>query len=236
MTVMSANDPNLAKVELIAEAIGELADDLVFVGGCAAGLLITDPAAPPVRVTYDVDLLVQVASRADYHHTEKRLAAKGFTHDLSPDAPICRWVFNALEVDLMPTDASILGFSNRWYTHAIETATLLPLPSGRRIRLIAAPAFIATKFEAFNDRGKRDMLGSHDLEDILNIVEGRLTLVTEIEAEPATVRTYIREAFAALQAQPNFGDYLPGLLAPDALLDARTAIVRRRIDAISSIG
>ena len=49
MTVMSANDPNLAKVELIAEAIGDLADDLVFVGGCAAGLLITDPAAPPVR-------------------------------------------------------------------------------------------------------------------------------------------------------------------------------------------
>ncbi len=187
-------------------------------------------------MTYDVDLLVQVASIADYHHTEKRLAAKGFKRDLSQDAPICRWVFNALEVDLMPSDPKILGFSNRWYPHAIETATRLPLPSGRHINLISATAFVATKFEAFNDRGKRDMLGSHDLEDILNIVEGRSTIEKEIEAERAAVRSYLSGAFAALSAQPNFADYLPGMLAQDALLDERAAIVRRRIETIALIG
>lgn len=83
---MRADDPNIAKVELIAEAIDELADDLVFVGGCAAGLLITDPAAPPVRVTYDEDLPVQVATLADYHRTEKQLAARGFKRDLATAA------------------------------------------------------------------------------------------------------------------------------------------------------
>ena len=230
---MRANDPNIAKVELIAEAIGELADNLVFVGGCAAGLLITDPAAPPVRVTYDVDLLVQVATLTEYHATEKQLAARGFRRDLAADAPICRWVFNALEVDLMPTDAKILGFTNRWYSHAIETATRLSLPSGKRIKLISATAFIATKFEAFNDRGKRDLLGSHDLEDILNVIEGRPTLVTEIAAESAALRQYLAEAFAALIRLPNFDDYLPGLLAQDALLDERVAIVRSRVSAIA---
>jgi predicted nucleotidyltransferase len=230
---MRANDPNIAKVELIAEAIGELADNLVFVGGCAAGLLITDPAAPPVRVTYDVDLLVQVATLTEYHATEKQLAARGFRRDLAADAPICRWVFNALEVDLMPTDAKILGFTNRWYPLAIETATRLSLPSGKRIKLISATAFIATKFEAFNDRGKRDLLGSHDLEDILNVIEGRPTLVTEIAAESAALRQYLAEAFAALIRLPNFDDYLPGLLAQDALLDERVAIVRSRVSAIA---
>jgi predicted nucleotidyltransferase len=230
---MRANDPNIAKVELIAEAIGELADNLVFVGGCAAGLLITDPAAPPVRVTYDVDLLVQVATLTEYHATEKQLSARGFKRDLAADAPICRWVFNALEVDLMPTDAKILGFTNRWYLHAIETATRLSLPSGKRIQLISATAFIATKFEAFNDRGKRDLLGSHDLEDILNVIEGRPTLVTEIAAESAALRQYLAEAFAALIRLPNFDDYLPGLLAQDALLDERVAIVRSRVSAIA---
>jgi predicted nucleotidyltransferase len=230
---MRANDPNIAKVELIAEAIGELADNLVFVGGCAAGLLITDPAAPPVRVTYDVDLLVQVATLTEYHATEKQLAARGFKRDLAADAPICRWVFNALEVDLMPTDAKILGFTNRWYPLAIETATRLSLPSGKRIKLISATAFIATKFEAFNDRGKRDLLGSHDLEDILNVIEGRPTLVTEIAAESAALRQYLAEAFAALIRLPNFDDYLPGLLAQDALLDERVAIVRSRVSAIA---
>lgn len=94
--MIRADDPNLAKVELIAEAIGELADDLVYVGGCAAGLLITDPAAAPVRATYDVDLLVQVATLADSRRTEKQLAARGFTRDLATDAPICRWLFHSL--------------------------------------------------------------------------------------------------------------------------------------------
>lgn len=233
--MIRADDPNLAKVELIAEAIGELADDLVFVGGCAAGLLITDPAAPPVRVTYDVDLLVQVATLADYHRTEKQLAARGFKRDLATDAPICRWVYHALEVDLMPTDPRILGFSNRWYFHAIETATRLTLPSSRRIRSISATAFIATKFEAFNDRGKGDLLGSHDLEDILNVLEGRPALVAEIAAESTAVRSYLSEAFASLTTQPNFHDYLPGLLAQDALLDERMAIVMSRIETIASL-
>jgi predicted nucleotidyltransferase len=233
---MRANDPNIAKVELIAEAIGELADNLVFVGGCAAGLLITDPAAPPVRVTYDVDLLVQVATLTEYHATEKQLSARGFKRDLAADAPICRWVFNALEVDLMPTDAKILGFTNRWYPYAIETATRLILPRGKRIKLISATAFIATKFEAFNDRGKRDLLGSHDLEDILNVIEGRPALVSEIAAESAALRQYLAEAFALLTTLPNFDDYLPGLLAQDALLDERVAIVKSRISAIARMG
>jgi hypothetical protein len=52
-------DPNLSKIELIAAALGPLRDQLVFVGGCAVGLLITDTAAAPVRVTFDVDLVAR---------------------------------------------------------------------------------------------------------------------------------------------------------------------------------
>ena len=59
---MSPRDPNLAQVELIAHVLGSLREELVFVGGCAVGLLMTDPAASPARVTYDVDLVVEVAS------------------------------------------------------------------------------------------------------------------------------------------------------------------------------
>ena len=59
---MSPRDPNLAQVELIAHVLGSLREELVFVGGCAVGLLMSDPAASPARVTYDVDLVVEVAS------------------------------------------------------------------------------------------------------------------------------------------------------------------------------
>jgi hypothetical protein len=98
-------DPNLSKIELIAAALGPIRNQLVFVGGCAVGLLITDKAAAPVRVTFDVDLVARVSALAAYHGIEKEFVRLGFTRDSTGDAPICRWRYRGLEVDLMPTDS-----------------------------------------------------------------------------------------------------------------------------------
>jgi hypothetical protein len=227
-------DPNLAKVELIANALGPLRDRLVFVGGCAAGLLLTDSAAAPARVTYDVDLVAQVAALAGYHRLEKDFVRLGFVRDLSADAPICRWRYNNLEVDLMPTETSILGFANRWYPLVVETAESLMLPSGNMIRLITAPAFLATKFEAFANRGKGDLLGSHDLEDIINVMDGRPELVEEIANMPTELRRYIETNCAALLEAPNFIDVLPGLIFPDESLVERVSMLVGRIKLIAA--
>jgi hypothetical protein len=78
-------DPNLAKIELIARALRPLRDQLVFVGGCAVGLLITDTAAAPVRVTFDVDLVARVSALAAYHGIEKEFVRLGFTRDSTSD-------------------------------------------------------------------------------------------------------------------------------------------------------
>lgn len=64
--MVRTQNPNQAMLILTIDKLGELADEMVFLGGCATGLLITDPAAPPIRVTRDVDAIVQVVSRADY--------------------------------------------------------------------------------------------------------------------------------------------------------------------------
>ena len=47
---------------MAVDRFGPVADEMVFLGGCATGLLITDPAAPSVRVTMDVDVITEVAS------------------------------------------------------------------------------------------------------------------------------------------------------------------------------
>ena len=49
-------NPNLELLELAADRLRQLLPEIVFVGGCATGLLIDDPAAAPVRGTYDVDV------------------------------------------------------------------------------------------------------------------------------------------------------------------------------------
>jgi hypothetical protein len=135
-------DPNRELLGRAVEQLGDLADELVFVGGCATGLLITDPAAAPIRATRDVDTIVEAASLAEYHRLAPRLRARGFSEDTAEDAPICRWRAPGVLLDVMPTRSEIIGFANRWYPDALRHAQVVPLPlqAGlRTIRLITAP-------------------------------------------------------------------------------------------------
>ncbi len=232
---MRADDPNVAQVELVARALGNLRDELVFVGGCATGLLCTSPKAPPPRITYDVDVIAEVAALAGYHALERQFAKLGFKRDMTPEAPICRWRIGELEVDLMPTDETILGFSNRWYPEAIRSAQALQLPSGTTIRLISAPAFLATKLEAFSTRGCGDLMGSHDLEDIINVLDGRPGIENEIAGIGRPLATYLAERFAAITNHPDFENTLPGLVEYDDLYDERIHSVRSRARRIAAL-
>ncbi len=221
-------------METVAEALGDLCDELVFVGGCAAGLLYTSPTAPPPRVTYDVDLVAEVAAIPAYHALEARLLAHGLSRDTSEDAPICRWCIGDVQVDVMPTDERVLGFSNRWYPLVITTASTLRLPGGSTIRLIAAPVFLATKFEAFATRGRGDLLASHDFEDIIGLLDGRPELEDEITGTTGELANYLASRFRDIAGHPDFENTLPGLVSYDALYEERILAVRRRITAIAS--
>ena len=55
-----------------------LTDQMVFLGGCATGLLLTDPAAPEVRPTRDVDVITEVGSLAEYYRLADALRVAGF--------------------------------------------------------------------------------------------------------------------------------------------------------------
>ena len=221
---MNANDPNVALLEIVAERLGDaLRGELVFVGGAVVGLLITDPAMPSIRPTDDVDMICLALALTDYHRVEQRLRERGFVQGSGRDDPVCRWWVkdSAIAVDVMPTLESVLGFSNRWYPLALETALQMHLPGGYDIRLIPAPVFVATKLEAFAGRGEGDYLASHDLEDLLAVVDGRASLVNECRASPAELRAYLAQRFGALLATPAFVDALSGHLPGDAASQER---------------
>lgn len=225
---MAALDPNLPHLLAVAEALGDLREHVVFVGGSTAGLLLTDPLAESVRPTVDVDAVVQVDSLAHYYRIEGQLEQRGFLRDAAGGA-ICRWQHRSSGVifDLMPVDASILGFSNRWYDEAVATAQLHRLDNGMQIRVVTAPAFLATKLEAFADRGQGDFLSSHDLEDVLNVVDGRPELPDELAQASVPIRQAIATCFSTLLAKPDFINCLPGLLADPDRADIITARLQR---------
>jgi predicted nucleotidyltransferase len=174
-----------------ARLLRPLLDEVVFVGGSVTGLLITDSAAGDPRATRDVDAIAAITSYPAYVTFGERLRALGFAEDTSAGAPLCRWVNGTTMLDVMPLDEEILGFSNCWYQAAMVAAVRHQLTTDLVVRLVTAPYFIATKLEAFKGRGDGDFF-SHDLEDLINVVDGRETLATEGHAENAALREYLR--------------------------------------------
>ncbi len=233
---MNPNEPNVVLLERVAEQLGRaLLEQLVFVGGAVAGVLITDPALPEIRPTQDVDVICSVIARSDYHELGRQLRQRGFQEDSRPGAPLCRWCINDLILDLMPAQSEILGFSNRWYPLALETAQLQGLPSGRSIRVVTAPVFLATKLQAFHGRGKGDYLFSHDLEDLMAVVDGRASLLEECRLSPPELRNDLAAQFRDLLNTPAFLEALPAFLPPDQASQQRLPDVLMVLQAITAL-
>lgn len=220
-------------IRLVARAIGEeLCARVVFVGGCSTGLLISDAyTQEQIRHTEDVDVIVQVSSRMDWHTLQEQLRERGFREDISPNNanPVCTMRFQGLRVDFMPDDEAILGFTNRWYRDAYENATRFSLGSGQHIRLIRPEYFVATKLEAYLGRGNNDPLSSHDIEDILLLLDGRPTLIEEVHNAPVTLRQYIAGELCRLKQHYSFEHALSAVANGDT---AREDYLYQRLERL----
>lgn len=209
---MKGVDFNLLQLEAVAMALDDLLPQVTFVGGSATLLLVDAAAHFGVRKTDDVDVIIDVATLVEYHNFSQRMRELGFREDT--DGPICRWLINTdtgrVKLDVMPIDETILGFSNRWYKQAINDAMNIALPGGMVIRVISAVYFLATKFEAFAGRGKGDFF-SHDLEDIVFVMENRKGLITDLMNCPDALKRYFSQQ-ARMLLQDDFLNVLPGLL------------------------
>jgi hypothetical protein len=228
-------DPNIRLLKEAAKLLRPVLGELVFVGGCTTGLLISDEGAGDVRPTVDVDAITEITSYADYTLFSERLRKLGFTEDASEGAPTCRWLNGETKLDVMPLNETILGFSNRWYESAHRSAQDYELETDLHIRVVTPPYFCATKIEAFRGRGNGDYRSS-DLEDLVTVVDGRSELLKELQAAPDDVRSYVAEAIGQLLRTDGFTDALPGYLLGDAASQSRINIVLERLNEISKQG
>ena len=117
----------------------------------------------------------------------------------------------------------------------MATSRKTPLPSGTPIRLVTAPVFVATKFEAFADRGQNDYLFSHDLGDLISVIDGRDELIEECRAHSAELKDYLRSRVRALLATPAFLDALPGHLPGDRASQARLPDLEDKLRLLAEI-
>ena len=136
----------------------------------------------------------------------------------------------------MPTDENILGFSNRWYLPAIKNSVTIELEPNFEIRLVTAPYFLATKLDAFFGRGKGDYLVSHDMEDIINLINGRVEIIEDIQTSKADLKEFIINSLQGFLDDELFLEALPGHLLPDQASQDRRSIILDRIKKIVEIG
>jgi hypothetical protein len=200
-------------LDLLVEAarlLKPLLGELVFVGGSTTALLITDKAAADVRPTYDVDAIAEISSYAAYADFSERLRKCGFTEDASEGAPICRWRQKKTILDVMPLDEKILGFSNRWYKPALDSAVEHELGPDLRVRIVTGVYFCATKLEAFAGRGQVGFRLSFSPKGSVNVagLKGLLrhsVLGCRESWSGETVLLYPADEFAALFSEGPMG-------------------------------
>lgn len=219
------------QLEVAADVLGPILDEVVFVGGATVHLWLTEPGAPPARATEDVDVICEVASRAEYYRLGEKLRERGLQEAV--DEPVlCRWRSSEprLILDVMPTDPDILGFSNPWYEEAVSTAATIALESGAEIRAATPVVLVATKLCAWKGRGRGDLLRSLDVHDVLTLVDGRPALMDEIRDASPAVRTYIKEELRDLRAESYFDYAVDGATASYGPVGAeRARLLRDRI-------
>jgi hypothetical protein len=182
-----------------------------------------------------VDVIAGVASLSAYHRLSAQLRKRGFREDQSPEAPICRWTAPGVLLDVMPTKPEILRFGNPWYPAALETATPKMLPSGKTIQMVTAPYFLATKFAAFDGRGRNDYVTSHDMEDVVAVLDGRQEVITNIAQADPVLRAHLAVRFQKLLKDNRFVDALFGHLPGDEGSQARMPLLVERIQGIAEI-
>jgi len=225
---------NIEMLQTVANGLGDLKDDMVFVGGAVAELYASDPATSDIRTTLDVDCVIELSSKTAHAKLEEELRAKGFANDTSKDAPTCRWVYSEIKVDVMPTDSKVLGFSNKWYVEGIENKITKTLPDGTEIFVFPPEYYLAAKFEAHKDRGGIDLRQSHDFEDIIYILDNCPDLLDNIANANSTVKTYLKEECRNLLENTNLTEGIESALPYGSDSDS-TEIIEDLIQSIAEI-
>jgi hypothetical protein len=203
---------NIAMIEHVAHALGELKDKMIFVGGSVAELYADFPEVSDIRSTLDVDCVVDIQiinNYSDYTKLEIELRKLGFQDDMSENAPICRKIHQGISVDFIPVNPAILGFSNRWYADGIANKIPAVLPNKTSIYILSAEYYLATKFEALRGRGGTDIRGSHDWEDIVYLMNNCAKLTTIIkQCANLQLVEYLKEQFGNLLKNSNIREII----------------------------
>lgn len=170
-------------IQRVAQALGELNNEVIYVGGATVSLYINDPAADDVRPTKDIDISIKIVSITHLEEIREKLVAKGFKQSADLGV-VCRFKLDDILVDVMGTQPVGWAPANPWFELGFEHKEQIQMEECT-INIMPLSYFLASKFVAHSDRGGNDPRMSHDFEDIIYILDNRTDwheLVTSVKS------------------------------------------------------
>lgn len=197
---------NVSRIKTVCHALGDLKDQVVFVGGSTVSFY-ADRQAFEVRETDDVDVIIEVLTFAQHANFEEAIQQRGFSPDMNSEVRV-RYKVKGIKVDFMPTIDTAIGFKNLWYPDGYRKSNEYSIDEGVTIKILAPEYFIATKMEAFKDRGSKDPRQSHDFEDIVFVLENRRAIWEELAGTDKKLKDYLKKEFAALLSDSSVYEWI----------------------------
>lgn len=222
---------NIAVVAEVAIALKDLKDQMVFVGGAVVSLYTDDDAADEIRPTADIDMTLNMVNLSNWSDIQEKLASLGFYPDPFGHA-ICSYKYKDIPVDIMPAENGPLGPTNKWFKLGFNNLCTVKTKDVE-IKILPAPCYLATKFEAFNNRGK-DYRTSHDFEDIIYIIDNRTSIVDEVKDTNPEIKKYLQSQFLKLVNNISYDEIISAHIHP-LIIEDRLTIVKDKILQIISI-
>ena len=199
--------------------------------GLFVSVYTDDPSADEIRPTADVDLTINLLNYADWVQMQERLAALGFSPDPVGHA-ICSYLYKGISIDIMPAEDGPIGPANRWYKVGFQNLWTTKVKE-EDISILSAPCFLATKFEAFKDRGT-DYRTSHDFEDIIYVLDNRTTIVAEINEDHPDIKQFIKEELIKIYKSNTFTEIVSCHIHPLIVADRLPMLIEKIENIITS--
>ena len=219
---------NIAVVGEIAEALKDINDKVVFVGGAVVSLYTDDPASDEIRPTQDVDLTLNVLSFSEWSALQEDLSKLGFYPDPFGHA-ICSYKYKNIPVDIMSSEDGPTGSANKWYKSGFNDLWTVKAKD-KEIKIFSAPYYLATKFEAYINRG-HDYRTSHDIEDIIYVIDNRTSIEEEVLKTDGKVLKFIQNQLQIIIDKGLLNEVLMAHIHP-LMLDERMPLVKEKITKI----
>lgn len=122
-----------------------------------------------------------------------------------------------------------MGETNKWYAFGYGDVRTVKVNS-QEIQVFGPAIFIATKFEAFKNRG-RDYRTSHDIEDIIFVLQNNEEIVEDIANTHGEVITFLKDQLQLLINTPSSDEMLAAHIHPEQLAES-LPILKSIINAI----